>query len=359
MKYKIRSSSLSQNLTFQSFFSCSLNPFLLMAISILCNAISSILKFIANIGSRNKHVTSTTSDIPSSLSEDSSHLHCVRFFMKDHSGTKVFTLDPETGIVHKSFVPDCANNHILAHSNGLVFCKSEEVKGSICVYDPTKKSRRLILPQHATENLEKLVSFFGLSTVYNGDMSEYYRLVLVFPTKAWNDEAYFRVYESKNDAWIDKRIIDIGSRNIQWESSVVCGENIFWVSDCGEYMRCKPYIVGLSLESENSYIVHIPEDAMVIGTSNQYKIWITKWDENALCTVFYDKSDAVFSLWEIKFVPLPQWKLIQKISLVAIGLEDVKDFRVISNEFLVFFTRSEIYTYNLRTKIFKKMDGFY
>lgn len=96
-------------------------------------------------------------------------------------------------------MPHCAKSDILAYSNGLVFCKSKEAEnGSICVYNPTKKSLKIILRPVAGENLQELVSDFGLSMVYNGDMFlEYYRFLLVVLTNGWNTDAYYRVYESE------------------------------------------------------------------------------------------------------------------------------------------------------------------
>lgn len=123
----------------------------------------------------------------------------------------------------------------------------------------------------------------------------------------------------KKGAWTDKTNIDIGPRNIHWGSSVVLREIMYWMSDCGEYIQgSKPYILGLCLETGTAQIMHLPEEAMVTGTPHRYQIWITKYDEEALCMVQYDKSHDVMALWEIKLklVPFPRWKLLRRISMV-------------------------------------------
>lgn len=245
------------------------------------------------------------------------------FFYRDGYGPYGFLLiDPYAGI--PASFPDYFNysDEVLASAGGLVFYQRkrywDDEHGSLCVCNPARRTwRTLPSPPSQKFGKETRVSV-AVKFVYDGDdMAEDYKLICLTEATDCILFQHCGVYDSAANAWTTDEEIDFGPRELEYDHPVVCGETVYWASDCVSYLRMPdPYVVAFDTTTKRTEIIPVPEGAVIDSDEDTIKVGM--WDERLPCLIHYSVNAATFTLWMLrrKNEGSPQWVKSHEISSI-------------------------------------------
>ncbi|RRT77813.1 hypothetical protein B296_00021079 [Ensete ventricosum] len=262
------------------------------------------------------------STVPRFLLEQACHNKSASgFFHRDYYAPYRFLLiDPYAGI--PANFPDCFNysDQILASAGGLVFYQRQQYwddeHGSLCVCNPARRTWwTLPSPRSKKFGKEKRVSA-AVIFVYDGnDVAEDYKLICL--TEATERPAFQHcgVYDSAANAWTTDEEIDFGLRELEYDHPAVCGETVYWASDCIDYIsEPDPYVVSFDTTTKRTEIIPVPEGAVIDSYDDTIKVGM--WDDRLPCLIHHSESAATFTLWMLRRnnEGSPQWVKSHEIS---------------------------------------------
>ncbi|CAA2935362.1 Hypothetical predicted protein [Olea europaea subsp. europaea] len=238
---------------------------------------------------------------------------------------------------------------VIASSNGLLCLKNmADDRKPLFLFNPATRS---LLKIPLADKLE-MKDLNNIIFCRNGDevTGEYLLMVLKSP-EDWNGDFHSYFYSPEEQVWKDGHSVNLGERNILFQSSIYQNGVVYLISDWGgPFIR--PYIVAYNIKNGVSRILKLPISASkgLQQDSKNCKIKVCNYGNSSESVVLVKYYKSVFTVWLLD----PEegsWSRIFRMRGKAMGLAEnelhVAGFTIQNGNILLVATQNKVYGYNL------------